>query len=314
MQEILEKRGRSDMLPSGHPWRALAALLVCFCSWQVGPRWVSTEGPGTASAEKPEVADEAVVARVGATVFTLKDIRAKLAELAPPYRYAAERRLPEVVKEIVQQEVLWREAQRLGLGKDPAIQRQIDEATKQILTRELFIREVRRKALPTDEEVQRYYAEHPAEFSTPERLEERHILVPTQAEAEAIFAEIRAGKDFDALSKVRSRDPGEEEGGVLSFARGQRDAETERVAFGLKVGEVGGPVRTPRGYQLIKVVARHPASRQPLELAKPVIQARLQPQNEKRLFEELLARLRAEQKVEIREDLLRAAMPREKTP
>jgi peptidyl-prolyl cis-trans isomerase C len=264
---------------------------------------------------KPDVTDETVVARVGTTVFTLKDIRARLAELAPPYRYAAERRLPEVVKEIVQQEMLWREALRLGLDKDPAVRRQIDETTKQILTRELFRREVRTKALPSDEEVQRYYAGHPAEFSTPERQEERHILVPTQAEAEATLAEIRTGRDFEALAKTRARDPEvQEEGGVLSFTRGQRDAETERVAFGLKVGEVGGPVRTPRGYQLIKVVARHPASRQPLELAKPVIQARLQPQNEKKLFEELLARIRAEQKVEIREDLLRAAMPREKTP
>jgi peptidyl-prolyl cis-trans isomerase C len=311
--EASQKGGRSDMQPRGHAWRTLAALLVCFWSWQVGSACVSAEGPGTSPAEKPEVADEAVVARVGATVFTLKDIRAKLAELAPPYRYAAERRLPEVVKEIVQQEMLWREAQRLGLDKDPAVRRQIDETTKQILTRELFMREVRKKALPSDEEVQRYYAGHPAEFSTPERQEERHIVVPTQAEAEAILAEIRAGKDFEVLAKARARDA-DEEGGVLSFSRGQRDAEIERVAFGLKVGEVGGPVGTPQGYQLIKVVARHPASRQPLELAKPVIQARLQPQKEKKLLEELLARIRAEQKAEIHEDLLKAAMPRERTP
>jgi parvulin-like peptidyl-prolyl isomerase len=189
------------------------------------------------------------------------------------------------------------------------------EATQQILTRELFLREVRGKALPSDEEVQRYYNEHPAEFSTPERQEERQLLVPTQAEAEAILAQIQAGKDLEALAKARSPDPeGEGERGTLSFTRGQRDAEIERVAFGLKIGEVGGPVRAPQGYLLIKVVSRIPAGRQPLELATPVIQARLQPQNEKRLFEELLARLRTEQKVEIHEDLLRAAMPRDKAP
>jgi peptidyl-prolyl cis-trans isomerase C len=302
------------MQPRGHPWRTLAALLVCFWSWQVGSAWVSAEGPGTSPAEKPEVADEVVVARVGATVFTLKDIRAKLAELAPPYRYAAERRLPEVVKEIVEQEMLWREAQRLGLDNDPAVQRRIDETTKQILTRELFMREVRNKALPSDDEVQRYYAGHLAEFSTPERQEERQIVVQTQAEAEAIIAEIRSGKDFELLAKARARDPGvQEEEGVRSFTRGQRDAETEEVAFGLRIGEVGGPVRTPQGFQLIKVVARQAAGRQPVELAKPVIQARLQPQNEKQLFEKLLAHLRAKQKVEIHEDLLKAAMPREKT-
>jgi peptidyl-prolyl cis-trans isomerase C len=262
-----------------------------------------------------EVTDETVVARVGETIFTLSDIRARLAELLPPYRYAAERQLPEVVKEIVQREMLWREARRLGLDKDPAVQRQLEEATQHILARELFLREVRRKALPGDEEVQRYYNEHPAEFSTPERQEERHLRVSTQAEAEALLAEIRAGKEFESLAETRSKGPEEEGGGeALFFSRGQREAETERVAFSLKVGEVGGPVRTPQGYLVIKVLARHPAGRQPLDAARAIIQARQQPQNEKRLFEELLARLRAEQKVEIHEDLLRAAAPRDKAP
>lgn len=252
-----------------------------------------------------------MVARVGDRVFTLGQIRARLAEMAPPYRYVAERRLPEVVKEIVEQEMLRREARRLGLDREPAVQRQIDETTSRILTRELFLREIRAKALPSDEEVQRYYAEHAGEFSTPERQEERHILVPTEAEAERILAEVRAGKDFDTLAESRGEAENEEEDRGLLFARGQRDAETERVAFGLKVGEVSGPVRTPRGHLLIKVLSRHPASRQSLEGAKPVIQARLQPQNEKRLFDALLRRLRAEQQVEIHEDLLRGAMPRE---
>jgi peptidyl-prolyl cis-trans isomerase C len=299
----------------GPSTRWLTALLVCLWSWLLGPGWVAAEGPEPSSAERPAVADAAVVARVGNTVFTLKDIRARLAELAPPYRYATERRLPEVVKEIVEREMLWGEAQRLGLEKDPGVQRQIDEATRQILVRALFMREVRGKALPSDEEVQRYYVEHPAEFSTPERQEERHLLAPTEGEAEAILADLRAGKDFEALARTHSQDQdGEEEDQALVFTRGQREAEIERVAFGLKVGEVGGPVRTPGGYLVIKVISRHPPSRQSLELARPVIQARLQPHNEKRLFEVLLNRIRADQNVEIHEDLLRAAMPRDKTP
>jgi len=87
--------------------------------------------------------------------------------------------------------MLWREARRIGLEQDPAVQRQIQQATRQILTRELFLREVRRKALPSDEQVQRYYAEHPAEFSTPEQQGERHILVRTKEEAQAVLAELR---------------------------------------------------------------------------------------------------------------------------
>lgn len=79
------------MQPRGDSSRRVAALLVCLWSWLLGPGWVAAEGPEPSSAERPAVTDAAVVARVGDTVFTLKDIRARLAELAPPYRYAAER-------------------------------------------------------------------------------------------------------------------------------------------------------------------------------------------------------------------------------
>lgn len=303
------------MHPRAHPSRRIATLLVCLWIWPLIPGRVAAEGPEASAGERPKGADEAVVARVGETVFTLKDIRTRLGELAPPYRYAAERRLPEVVKEIVEREMLWREARRLDLDKDPDIQRQIEDATKQILIRALFMREVRARALPSDGEVRRYYADHPAEFSIPERQEEQHLLVQTEAEAEAILAEVREGKDFEALARTRSQDQeSEEEDRGLVFTRGQRDAEIERVAFGMNVGEVGGPVRTPQGYLVIKVTSRQPASSQPLDMATPAIQARLQPQNEKRLFEALLNRIRVEQNVEIREDLLRAAMLREGIP
>lgn len=48
----------------------------------------------------------------------------------------------------------------------------------------------------------------------------------------------------DCPSQLKGGDLGEFSGGVM-------DREFEKAAFGLKVGEMSQPVRTPHGYHLI---------------------------------------------------------------
>src|SRR2546426_10866218 len=94
-----------------------------------------------AAAETPEKpSDDAVVARVGDTVYTLADFQKRFERLDAPYRYATERRLPEDVREVVRREALAREARRLGLGGGPAVRGGIEGATQAILIRGLFKR------------------------------------------------------------------------------------------------------------------------------------------------------------------------------
>jgi len=59
------------------------------------------QAPRMAAAAPETVSEDTVVARIGQTTYTLADIRQRLDRLEPPYRYAAERRLPEYVKEFV---------------------------------------------------------------------------------------------------------------------------------------------------------------------------------------------------------------------
>ena len=121
---------------------ALAVLLV----GAVLPVRVAPEAPEAAS-------DDTVVARIGETTYTLADIRQRLARLEAPYRYAAERRLPEYVREVVRREVLAREARRLGLDRAPALQADLEEAVQTILLRAL-VKQVMIEAMPGPEEVQ----------------------------------------------------------------------------------------------------------------------------------------------------------------
>src|SRR3989442_14231714 len=107
-----------------------------------------------AAAETPEKpSDDAVVARVGDTVYTLADFQKRFERLDAPYRYATERRLPEYVREVVRREALAREARRLGLDGDPPLPGEKGEATPAILIRALYKRGGTGRPRPTPEDV-----------------------------------------------------------------------------------------------------------------------------------------------------------------
>src|SRR2546425_10643269 len=106
-----------------------------------------------AAAETPErPSDDAVVARVGDTVYTLADFQKRLERLDAPYRYATERRLPEYVREVVRREALAREARRLRPDRAPAGPGGVQEGTQASPIRALFKREVTAPATPAPAE------------------------------------------------------------------------------------------------------------------------------------------------------------------
>jgi peptidyl-prolyl cis-trans isomerase SurA len=64
-------------------------------------------------------------------------------------------------------------------------------------------------------------------------------------------------KDFTEVAIKVSEDPSVSQNkGIMTTQRGDLVAEYEKTAYGLSVGEIGGPVQTPYGYHLIKLVDR----------------------------------------------------------
>ncbi len=103
--------------------------------------------------------------------------------------------------------------------------------------------------------------------SANEYVHASHILLPVEGtadtmavkrQAEQIAREAKQGKDFAQLAREYSKDPSNaSKGGDLGwFTHGRMVAPFDKAAFGAKVGEVVGPVRTPFGWHIIKVTGR----------------------------------------------------------
>ena len=100
----------------------------------------------------------------------------------------------------------------------------------------------------TDEAIQEAYD---AQFANAEPLQEynaSHILVETEAEAQALVAELAAGADFAELAREHSTGPSGPSGGQLGwFGPGRMVPEFETAVVGLEVGGVSAPVQTQFG-------------------------------------------------------------------
>jgi peptidyl-prolyl cis-trans isomerase D len=103
--------------------------------------------------------------------------------------------------------------------------------------------------------------------STTEYVRAQHILLSVaggqdsnavRAEAVRIAGLARGGKDFAELAKQYSSDPGSaQQGGDLGwFTKGRMVPAFEAAAFRARPGEIVGPVRTPFGYHIIKVLGK----------------------------------------------------------
>jgi parvulin-like peptidyl-prolyl isomerase len=108
----------------------------------------------------------------------------------------------------------------------------------------------------TDKDVAAYYKSHPKTYQQPESRDVRHILVPTKAQADKLYAQLKAGADFAKLAKKFSKDPGSAvQGGKLTIVKGQTEGPFDQTAFLLKKGQLARPVKTQYGYHIIQALS-----------------------------------------------------------
>jgi peptidyl-prolyl cis-trans isomerase D len=141
----------------------------------------------------------------------------------------------------------------------------------------------------TDADIEAAYKARQSQFEQPARTKVSHILVKVpsvggsaaedqaRARAEAALGRIRGGADFAQVAREMSEDAATaSRGGDLGLiATGELVPDVDKAIQGLKPGEVGGPVRSPFGFHLLKVYERVPGSRKELKEVAPTLRATL---------------------------------------
>ncbi len=196
-----------------------------------------------------------------------------------------------------------------------AIDRDLRDRLASRIRQEKFIaRRIGPATKVTDDEARKWFDENQTAVSLPERIEARHIFIPTldhppeeaKQKLDAALAELtEKKKDFPALARELSEDPAtKDNGGSLGWmTRDRLPADFSAPVFSL---ETNKPtlVRTKLGWHLIEVTARKPAEPRAFEQAKPEIIAALEAIKRREATAELRKSLRTPvaAKIEIFQD------------
>lgn len=293
-----------------------AGILMAGC----GP--AQKTGPAKPGTDKPVAAkpaddsshagkDNKVVAEIGSEKITLNDIDAMIKQIPEQYQPMAEAHKDMFLDSVVSQKLLYVEASKLNLDKDPDVQKQIEDARKDIIIKEYLRKEIEDKVTVSDEDAKKYYEENPDKFKEPEKVEVSHILVDTEAEANDILAKLKAGDDFAKLAKEKSKCPSKDKGGELGYiSKGQTVPEFETAAFSLQPGQLSGVIKSQFGYHIIKVTAKQPEKIIPFDEIKDQLKQMLLADKQKERFDDILKGLKEKNKVTIYKDVLMPPVPK----
>jgi peptidyl-prolyl cis-trans isomerase C len=182
---------------------------------------------------------------------------------------------------------------------------------EQAAVKRLLSEDVHSRIAVTDEEVARHYQAHHAEFSLPERVSLRQILVGTPNEARDALRRLRKDpKSFEMLAQTLSRGPEAQSGGSMgTFSRGELPPELEAAAFSLKSGETSPVIETSLGHHILRVDAVEAGRQLTLEDCRARIRALLAGQKAERSEREFIAGLMARAKVNNEAATVRSSPP-----
>ena len=135
-------------------------------------------------------------------------------------------------------------------------------------------KEFRSNVKISHEDVETYYRQNQDKFTGPLMHKLRIISLlatdqgkgtDTEEKAKQVLSMIRRGEDFAKLAKEYSHGPDAQEGGDLGYVKaGEMDKAIEKVAAGLKIGEISDIIKTSTGFHIIQVIDRKKGEPQPL--------------------------------------------------
>lgn len=280
-------------------WRVVVLAVGC----AIGLLGCGKEG-GSAKSQGP------VVLKVNEWSYSAGEMEKELGQQlrqAPQMQpfFATKEGQKQFLDRVVRRELLLQEAEKRKLGDQPEVAEQVANLRRELMIRALVQDEIGNKIKVEEKDVDEYFRAHPEEFSG-DTVHLRHILVQTEDEAKDIQARLAKNESFEELAKKYSRDSATApKGGDLGdLSREQMLPDFARVAFSLKPGEVSGPVKTPFGFHLIKLVDRKKGQALTFDQVKGQLQRRLLDERQSQRFQAWIKDLEGGAKVTKDESLL----------
>lgn len=151
--------------------------------------------------------------------------------------------------------VLAMEAEREKMDQRAEVKSKLKVYRAEVLVQEYVNSKIQPSITVTESELEEKLRENP-NLIPKVTLTLKEILVKTEKEAQAIYEELKKGRDFSTIASEKSLAPTKIYGGRRKqpVSRGQMPKALEEVAFKLNKGELSKPIKTDEGYYILSLV------------------------------------------------------------
>lgn len=219
----------------------------------------------------------------------------------------------EVLDRLIDEELLYQEALRQGLDRDPKV--------KKVMVNTLLRQEVYgsiRNSDFTDEELEAYYEAHKDEFVVPEKVQIKRILIKitderSEEDARALAEQLRAQvagnpTAFKDVATQHSEDPYRRRGGDVGFVpqsgKPGLDQEIVDLAFSMEVDAISDVFQTSEGFNIIQVANRRERVERTYQQMKGSVLRKVKNEKLSEMYDQYTARLREGATVAVEEETL----------
>src|SRR6185503_13016063 len=195
---------------------------------------------------------------------------------------------------------------------------------RQMISQRVQQNEVLAKIGVTTEEARKYYEAHLNEFTTPPTVTLREILIlvpgdakglnvaadeAAKAKAEAIRSRVTTGREsFETVAAEVSESPSKANAGLIGpLSVTDISPDLRKLIEGMKAGDVSELIRTPRGYQILKLETMSTAQTMTLDQAREQISERVFTDKRRAEFQKYVEKLRAQAIIEWKNQDVRKA-------
>ncbi len=185
---------------------------------------------------------------------------------------------------------------------------------RQMIVSRVQQNEVMGKIAVSDEEARRYYDSHQAEFTSPQSITLREVFVSVPGDGKSVnvgldeeardkATKIReralAGESFEQLAAELSDAPSKANAGLIGpLNLNDVSSELRTLIASMKVGQLTEVMRSPRGYQVLKLESMTAPETRAFDDAKNDISNRVFTDKRRIEFQKYLDRLRTEAIIE----------------
>lgn len=245
-----------------------------------------------------------VLATVNGTDIRESLVTEQMSKLPPQLVQGRESEIRrQLVDRLIEQELIQQAVKQEKIESQPAYKEQLEQAKRQIEANLLIQKKIDTTLTP--QVLQQAYEQTKTARAFP-AVKARHILVATEAEANALIA-VANPSNFAQLAKEKSIGPSKDSGGELGwFRREAMVPEFASVAFATPVGSVARtPVKTQFGWHVILVEDKNDKYIPPFEQVAEALKQELSQQ----VVQGYMSELRQNATVNYSDDVQPAAGP-----